>query len=284
MRSPTSASETAATRMQHKENKFDLGRARSFSRPSGGRIEERRIEASREHRAGSQSGSTVVVCLEGQGTVVVGRETFLARTGCIAVLSDGATADLSAGPGGLRILVVHWAPSALAPLGPIRDGLERTRVLYGRASVGLAWRIVDEMRLGDALGPWAMDVMANGMAVALTRGIRAHPPVSPLAARARRTIEQQGYGLMSLAAIARQLGCTPEHLSRVFRRSYGMTPSRFAMWRRVEQAKRRLLGGSRSVGDIAVDLGFRDTSHFARHFRSWTGVSPGAFRARVSVD
>jgi AraC-like DNA-binding protein len=151
--------------------------------------------------------------------------------------------------------------------------------LYGRASVGLAWRISDELRTGDPLAPWAVDIMANGIAVALTRGSRARAATPPLAHRARLAIERAGYGTVSIARLARELGCTAEHLSRTFRRSYGLTPSRFAMWRRIEQAKRLLLEGTRSVGDIAADLGFSDGSHLGRHFVVWTGVSPGRFRA-----
>ncbi|MGH7719703.1 MAG: helix-turn-helix transcriptional regulator, partial [Gemmatimonadaceae bacterium] len=108
---------------------------------------------------------------------------------------------------------------------------------------------------------------------------RSHRPAPELARRARRAIERAGHRAPSLAGIARALGCTPEHLSRLFRRSYGMTPSRFAMWRRIEQAKRLLLGGVRPVADIAVELGFSDGSHFGRHFRAWTGMSPARFRA-----
>ncbi|HJU66506.1 MAG TPA: AraC family transcriptional regulator, partial [Gemmatimonadaceae bacterium] len=129
------------------------------------------------------------------------------------------------------------------------------------------------------LAPWAVDVMANGIAVALTRGARRHPPTPALATRARRAIERAGYGNISLAAIAGEVGCTPEHLSRLFRRSFGLTPSRFAMWRRIEQAKRLLLGTARPVADIGIELGFSDASHFGRHFRAWTGISPARFRA-----
>jgi AraC-like DNA-binding protein len=199
------------------------------------------------------------------------------RPGFIVVLDARGSLTLAAGPQGLRWLDVRW--KTLAGLGPLATGLERTRALYGRSSVSLAWRISDELRLGDALAPWAVDVMANGIAIGLTRGARAHPPAPALAMRARKAIERAGYAPVSLTAIARELGCSLEYLGRIFRRTYGMTPSRFAMWRRIERARRMLLADDRPVGEIAAALQFKDSSHLARHFKAWTGSSPSRFRA-----
>jgi len=39
---------------------------------------------------------------------------------------------------------------------------------------------------------------------------------------------------------------------------------------------------SRSVMDIAMELGFSERSAFHRAFRKWTGASPGEFRRTAS--
>jgi AraC-like DNA-binding protein len=224
-------------------------------------------------------GAAAVIGLGGSGTATLERETYLVRPGFIAVLRARAALTLAAGPQGLRWLDVRWPEGAVEALGPLSGGLARTRALYGRSSVSLAWRISDELRLGDSLAPWAVDVLANGIAIGLTRGARAHPPPPEIAVRARKAIERSGYGPVSLTAIARELGCSLEYLGRVFRRTYGMTRSRFAMWRRIERARRMLLADGRPVGEIAAALGFKDSSHLARHFKVWTGSSPSRFRA-----
>ncbi|MGH7719311.1 MAG: hypothetical protein ACREON_10765, partial [Gemmatimonadaceae bacterium] len=172
--------------MRHERNEFDLGRAtrqqgraqprrvRVLARPAGGMVEERRVSGGAEEPVAGDGGATVVICLDGVGTAVVERETFLARAGFIVILKREAAARFAAGPQGLRWIVVRWPERALVALGPLRQGLDRTRALYGRASVGMAWRISDELRVNDPLSPWAVDVMANGIAVGLTRGTRSH--------------------------------------------------------------------------------------------------------------
>jgi AraC-like DNA-binding protein len=276
--------------MRHEKNNFDIDRsladddcpepdARRIMRASGGLTEERRLRGGAQHNLRPAGGSTVVICLEGVGTALVARDTYLARSGLIVILRGNASAEYVAGPQGLRFVSLHWPERSLAALGPLRAGLDRTRVLHGRSSVQFAWRISAELRMKDALGPWAVDVMANGIAVGLTRGARTHGAAAPVAVRARKAIQQAGYAAISMAGIARIIGCTPEHLSRTFRASYGMTPVRFAMWRRIERGRRLLSGSRMPIGAIAAELGFQDASHFARHFRAWLGMPPGRFRS-----
>ena len=48
--------------------------------------------------------------------------------------------------------------------------------------------------------------------------------------------------------------------------------------RRVDAAKVMLLSGGASVSEIAGAVGFSDYNYFARIFKSFTGMSPRAFR------
>jgi AraC-like DNA-binding protein len=43
-------------------------------------------------------------------------------------------------------------------------------------------------------------------------------------------------------------------------------------------AMEALLNGSRSVADLAADIGFSEPSAFHRAFHKWTGKSPALFR------
>lgn len=73
---------------------------------------------------------------------------------------------------------------------------------------------------------------------------------------------------------------SPGHLSRLFRRAYGMSYTAYLREVRMQKAARLLLESSQSVGRIAAVVGYRDASRFAQHFRRRYGLSPRAYRRR----
>jgi AraC-like DNA-binding protein len=78
-----------------------------------------------------------------------------------------------------------------------------------------------------------------------------------------------------LAAIAQRIGRHPSHLAREFHRHEGVTIGEFARRCRLELAARALRGGKRSIGEVALEAGFCDQSHFTNAFRRVFGVTPG---------
>ena len=72
-------------------------------------------------------------------------------------------------------------------------------------------------------------------------------------------------------------------LARQFRRAFGVSPYRFQVMRRLEQAREYLEAGS-PLAETAVDCGFSDQAHFTRHFRNAYGISPGRWRSLQHAD
>jgi AraC family transcriptional regulator len=114
--------------------------------------------------------------------------------------------------------------------------------------------------------------------------IFATPVASPggLAVWQRRLVAQfieehleERLPVAKLAALAR---LSRYHFSRAFRTSFGISPHRYHSNRRVERAKLLLADPGRSVTDIALDVGFRETSSFAAAFRKWVGRTPTSYR------
>jgi len=81
----------------------------------------------------------------------------------------------------------------------------------------------------------------------------------------------------TLEELARAVGISRFHFSRLFRMSTGTSPMVFALHLRVEHAKAMLLRGDRRASEVAMALGFFDQSHFSRTFRRMTGLSPGEY-------
>jgi AraC-like DNA-binding protein len=69
-----------------------------------------------------------------------------------------------------------------------------------------------------------------------------------------------------------------DYLTYCFRREVGMTPISYLNRYRVNQAKQLLGEGEKSVTEIAMSVGFSDSSYFGRVFRRQVGVSPDAYR------
>ena len=83
---------------------------------------------------------------------------------------------------------------------------------------------------------------------------------------------------VTLGDVARAFDMSPTQLARSFRRRHGAGLGGFVRRLRVELALPRLRDGREPLPSIAADLGFCDASHFARVFKSVTGVPPIAIR------
>lgn len=68
------------------------------------------------------------------------------------------------------------------------------------------------------------------------------------------------------------------HLSRLFRRQFGLTPGEYLTAQRLEKAKILLRNSGTTVAEAAYAAGFHDPGYFARCFRRQNGISPREFR------
>jgi len=80
--------------------------------------------------------------------------------------------------------------------------------------------------------------------------------------------------------LATQLGISPSHFTKSFRRSVGTTPHNYVMRRRLLRAQEMLSQSDLSLVEIALRTGFADQSHFSRRFHQLIGLPPKASRDR----
>jgi AraC-like DNA-binding protein len=78
--------------------------------------------------------------------------------------------------------------------------------------------------------------------------------------------------------MARAAAYSPFHFSRLFTAATGHAPYDSLMRRRVAVAAEQVVGGSRSITDIALDCGFEGPDGLARAFRRCFGTSPSDAR------
>lgn len=86
------------------------------------------------------------------------------------------------------------------------------------------------------------------------------------------------YQKYSLNELSASLNYSKNHLIYVFRNEYGVTPYRYLLIKKIENAKWYLENTAISVSEIANSLKFADTAYFSNIFRKETGVTPTEYR------
>lgn len=83
---------------------------------------------------------------------------------------------------------------------------------------------------------------------------------------------------ISLIDLAESVGCSPFHLSRVFREITGMTIPRYRRQLRVHGAVELLADGATDLAAVAAAVGFADHSHMTRSIVAQFGTTPSRLR------
>ena len=81
-------------------------------------------------------------------------------------------------------------------------------------------------------------------------------------------------------------GKSQEHLNRVMKKYYKMTPTAFLNTIRLEQAALLLRTTEESVLNIMLECGFNNVSYFNQRFREGFGITPTRYRQfnRLAVN
>ena len=94
-------------------------------------------------------------------------------------------------------------------------------------------------------------------------------------------VENFGRGDLTVTAVAARHGVTPRYVQMLFELE-GATFTKFLLGERLNHAHRMLTSPrfvNRTVGAIALDVGFNDLSYFNRTFRRRFGTTPSDVRA-----
>lgn len=97
-------------------------------------------------------------------------------------------------------------------------------------------------------------------------------------ARLRKFLETHYMKPWTVEHFAEVFGLSVSTFKRECNNALGMAPKRWINKRRLESALTKLQGSEASLTDIALGLGFGDSSHFSRTFRKEFNCSPSAFR------
>lgn len=85
---------------------------------------------------------------------------------------------------------------------------------------------------------------------------------------------------ISIADLARAAACSPDHLSKLFRRHLDVSPAAWLWQLRTERGISLLLQTGLTISEIAYAVGCSNPFHFSRLVKRATGHSPTALRSR----
>ena len=89
---------------------------------------------------------------------------------------------------------------------------------------------------------------------------------------------------LSIVELSSLMAMTPGNFTRVFKRRFKMTPTKYITRVRVNVACELLMNTNLPLSIIALDTGFFDQSHFSRNFHAIKGISPSNYRKKFTLS
>lgn len=94
---------------------------------------------------------------------------------------------------------------------------------------------------------------------------------------------ENNYASISVQDIADQFSFSLSHLGRLYKSYTNSTLSKSLRTVRMKKAADFLLGGNKSVEEIAQMVGYRDTTNFIRRFKQYYGQTPKQYRLNAQT-
>lgn len=103
-----------------------------------------------------------------------------------------------------------------------------------------------------------------------------------IARRAMAYLHEHYQDMITRKELAAHVGVSEEYLSTCFRKETSLTPSSYLERYRILKAKELLGSSSLKVTEVAMEVGFQDSSYFGRIFKRETGTTPYQYRKNLN--
>lgn len=252
-----------------------------------------RVHPEREHRAGGtrilessypgglrldrhrHDRASLTLVLAGTLEERTEHGTHRAGPGSVVLKPPGTEHANRFGPSGARTLLLDVGDFVGASASP---PVRRWQWTDGGPPARAMLRVLEALRLWpEELEPVVDEVLSE--MPALLEAEPGRDPASPpgWVRDARRRLEASPRDPPRVRELAEDADVHPTHLTRRFKRAYGLTVTAHVRRLRTREAA-RLIADGRPLGRVAMEAGFADQSHLCRVFKRETGLTPGRFR------
>jgi len=84
-----------------------------------------------------------------------------------------------------------------------------------------------------------------------------------------------------ISEMSEKMGYTRNHISRLFKKQYGISPCEYVLNLRIEKAKKLLEDNKFSIDQISTAVGYDDASYFSKIFLRKTKMTPSQYRKKI---
>ena len=116
------------------------------------------------------------------------------------------------------------------------------------------------------------------------RQVKTHNIGNLAARQALQYIDENYTQPISVLEISQHSNVSPSYLSQCFKQEVGVSIKHYLIIRRMQQAKHLLLTTDKSIGAVALAVGYDDYRQFSKMFKSMTGVTPVQCRKGVMAQ
>lgn len=181
---------------------------------------------------------------------------------------------------GANVRIEESPVQAIAVMGRV-EGCEQgcaavhargTKVAQAFDDVAVAWLAGDDKALASRVSELVARCWPGGEKTRVVATRRK------IAYRAREAMERHVLAPLTIAQLALECATSPTVLKESFRDEFGVPVYEWYRRLRMLRAADLLGEGTRSVGEVAREVGYANASKFARAFTDCMGVSPSVFR------
>ena len=91
----------------------------------------------------------------------------------------------------------------------------------------------------------------------------------------------QTEGLPSVAYCAEQLNLSPKYFGDLIKKETGKSAQEYIQLKIIDIAKERIFDTSKTISEVAYEMGFKYPSHFTRFFKVQAGTTPNGYRSSL---
>ena len=186
---------------------------------------------------------------------------------------------------GARCLLLELSADGVDSINPVAGVFETPRVAHLVRGGGLALKTlaVLEQRVNEpkmlALESLTMELTAL---IGIETGALSTKEPAAWLKRVRERLEESSTEI-TLGDLAKEAGCHPIHLTRMFRRAYGESIGSYARNVRLTKVTRAIASArGDTLSRSAMSNGYYDHSHLSHDFLTRTGMTPAEWRDLAS--